>query len=431
MIAVVHPTGNANVRALVRSLESAGESFRLFTTIACSTAGALVRRLPSGLRNEFARRDYGIPADRIRTQPLREMVRLMAKRLKWESVIGHETGWACVDAVYRALDRRVARCIRADSNGCFSVVHAYEDGALESFRAARQRQIRCSYELPIAYWETSRNLLREEAERWPDWEPTLIGTRDSEAKFERKTEELELADLVVCPSRFVWNTLPLAIRRGKRCIVVPFGSPKCMQPTRVQKRPPAFRVLFVGSMTQRKGLADLFSAVQLLNRSDVELVVMGSLIQPLEFYQARCKKFTYERPRSHSEVLALMQSCDVLVLPSIVEGRALVQQEALSCGLPLIVTENAGGEDLIEEGRTGFLVPIRNPQKIAERIDWLAAHREYLPEMAGHARRKAASLTWSQYGETIQRALVRPEFENKSSAEPVARELIELAESKA
>ena len=41
-------------------------------------------------------------------------------------------------------------------------------------------------------------------------------------------------------------------------------------------------------------------------------------------------------------------------LPSIVEGRALVQQEALSCGLPIIVTSNAGGEDLIDEGLTGL-----------------------------------------------------------------------------
>ena len=50
-----------------------------------------------------------------------------------------------------------------------------------------------------------------------------------------------------------------------------------------------------------------------------------------------------------------MKEHDALVLPSIVEGRALVQQEALSCGLPIIVTPNTGGEDLIEEGTTGYL----------------------------------------------------------------------------
>ena len=48
--------------------------------------------------------------------------------------------------------------------------------------------------------------------------------------------------------------------------------------------------------------------------------------------------------------------------------RALVQQEALSCGTPLIVTPNAGAEDLIDEGLTGFIIPFRNPEKIAEKI---------------------------------------------------------------
>ena len=63
-----------------------------------------------------------------------------------------------------------------------------------------------------------------------------------------------------------------------------------------------------------------------------------------------------------------MQQHDVLVLPSIIEGRALVQQEALSCGLPIIVTRHAGAEDLIINGINGHIVPIRSPEKIAEAI---------------------------------------------------------------
>ena len=96
-----------------------------------------------------------------------------------------------------------------------------------------------------------------------------------------------------------------------------------------------------------------------------------------------------------------MQTCDVFVLPSIVEGRALVQQEALSCGLPLIVTANAGGEDLIDEGKTGFLVPSRSPQKIAEKIAWFADNRHKLDEMSTLARQKAAQITWNNYCKKI------------------------------
>src|SRR3989442_15995027 len=113
--------------------------------------------------------------------------------------------------------------------------------------------------------------------------------------------------------------------------------------------------------------------MKLVKPSDAELVVMGSLILPMQFYRNQCEHFIYEPPRPHPEVLRLMRTCDVLVLPSIVEGRALVQQEAMACGLPVIATKNAGGDDLIEEGRTGFLVPIRSPETIAEKINWLVA----------------------------------------------------------
>jgi glycosyltransferase involved in cell wall biosynthesis len=97
----------------------------------------------------------------------------------------------------------------------------------------------------------------------------------------------------------------------------------------------------------------------------------------------------------------------VLALPAIVDGRALVQQEALACGLPLLVTPNAGGDDLVEEGETGFLVPIRSPKVLAERIAGLADHRARLPGMSRLARRKAAETGWARY-EALIREVVAP-----------------------
>jgi glycosyltransferase involved in cell wall biosynthesis len=104
-----------------------------------------------------------------------------------------------------------------------------------------------------------------------------------------------------------------------------------------------------------------------------------------------------------------MATCDVLCLPSIVEGRALVQQEAMACGLPLLVTRNAGAEDLVEEGRTGFLVPIASPDAIAERINWFADHASMLHDMGQAARAKAMELTWIRYADRIQQHLSRPQ----------------------
>lgn len=80
-------------------------------------------------------------------------------------------------------------------------------------------------------------------------------------------------------------------------------------------------------------------------------------------------------------------------------------QEAMSQGLPLIITANTGGDDLIDEGSTGFLVPIRRADIIAEKIAWFADHRAEIPAMSQAAQTKASRLTWEAYGQNVARAI--------------------------
>jgi glycosyltransferase involved in cell wall biosynthesis len=405
MVLLVHPFGNANVRAVLEALHRSGMLARFVTALGWSLESypTLATRIRGKLR-----RNYALPADKIDIHPLRESIRLLAGLLRLKGLSRHETGWASIDQVWQSLDREAVRRLRLGNYGRdLRAVYAYEDCAEQSFLTSRDLGLKRVYDLPIAYWETTQRLLREEAERYPDWEPTLGATRDSLEKTSRKTRELELAEMVICPSKFALESLPPATRAQKRCLLVPFGSPHLDLANRVQQKTPSspLRVLFAGALTQRKGLADLFAAMKMIDTSAIELVVMGSLLQPLDWYRDRFANFTYEPPRPHRDVLQLMQSCDVFVLPSIVEGRALVQQEAMACGLPLIATRNAGGDDLIEEGVTGFLVPIRSPEAIAEKISWCAAHRSRIPGMGIAARQRAGELTWNAYGETIVSAI--------------------------
>ncbi len=406
MIVLSHPSGNANVRAVLSALEDSELLAKYVTALAWSDRAAWLQLLPPGIRAKLARRAYTIPGRKLQLQPAREIARLLAgDSAMAKQLTEHERGWASIDQVWQRVDQAAAKYLRAhaakeDIRG----IYAYEDCALESFRVARELGIRRIYDLPIAYYETAQELLREEADRYPDWEPTLGGTRDSAEKLARKAEELELAEMVVCPSGFVLDSLPDKARTARECIVVPFGSPTVALADQARGEGP-LRVLFAGAMTQRKGLADLFAAMELISRGDVELVVMGSLLRPLEWYRERCPRFTYAPPRPHAEVLRLMLSCDVFVLPSIVEGRALVQQEAMACGLPLIATKNAGGDDLIIEGETGFLIPIRSPVALAEKISWCAANREAISGMRIAAQRRAAELTWPDYGRKVLAAI--------------------------
>jgi glycosyltransferase involved in cell wall biosynthesis len=81
-------------------------------------------------------------------------------------------------------------------------------------------------------------------------------------------------------------------------------------------------------------------------------------------------------------------------------------QEAMSQGLPLIITANTGGHDLIIEGKTGFLVPIRSPQAIADKISWFESNRDKTYEMGLQAQLHAESYTWDNYAKTIIEGLV-------------------------
>lgn len=406
MILLAHPFGNEFVRALLRALDHAGLLAKFVTALGWSNASPLLHELPAKLRSQMARRGYDLPHSKIKIHSAREIVRLLAGSLGPRWLIEHERGWASIDRVWRGVDKCAAAFLReSHQRQKIRAVYAYEDCAAQLFETARALGLRRIYDLPIAYWETAQRLLQEEAERYPEWEPTLLATRDSAEKLARKTRELDLAEIVICPSKFVHDSLPENTRVAKPCVVALFGSPVLAESAELKRGQGPLRILFAGSLTQRKGLADVFAAMKLLGSRNVELVVMGSLLRPLGWYREKFPHFIYEPPRPHPDVLRLMRSCDVFVLPSIVEGRALVQQEAMACGLPIIVTINAGGDDLIAEGETGFLVPIRSPEAIAEKINWCATNRVSIAGMAIAAQRRASELTWSGYGETILAAI--------------------------
>jgi starch synthase len=108
------------------------------------------------------------------------------------------------------------------------------------------------------------------------------------------------------------------------------------------------------------------------------------------------------------QLAATYSQGSVLVLPSIEEGLARVQAQAMACGVPVIATPNTGAEDLFDDGREGFIVPIRDPRALGERLEWMLAHPDARREMGEAARRRVGSLSgWSAYGDAVERLYER------------------------
>ena len=405
-IIVNHPTSNNFSRSLIKALFERKYLDRFYTSIACFDGDFIERMGKLKLLSELHRRLFdSYLRPHVYSSPYYETGRIISLKLGLSNFVKHEKGIFSIDSVYRHLDLHVASDLEKCAINGTDAIYCYEDGAINSFLKAKEIGIKCIYDLPIAYWELRQKLMLEESVRLPIWGMTLGGGAiDSKEKLEKKTKEFELADIIVVPSKFVQDSLPKTISR-KKIIMSPFGSPAVELDNEDEKRKininRPLRVLFAGSMGQRKGLGDLFEAMKLIHSSNVQLIVMGSLQTQMKFYREQYSHFIYESGRPNKEVLALMRTCDVFCLPSIAEGRALVMQEAMSQGLPLIITANTGGEDLIIEGKTGFLVPIRSPEKIAEKIIWFNENRQELFEMSLYAKKHAMLYTWEKYANTI------------------------------
>lgn len=403
-----HPTGNEAATALLSGLIERGQLHSFY--VSQGSSNWLSKLLPGSAQSSVIGK-INCPPDKLNTYPAaKEFVRSIDQGLGFQVLSRQESSGDSLDCAYNKFDEQVAGTL-VDKYGSPvkkayrpTGVFCYEEAALLTFRAARQMGIKCFYQLTMPYWQTSQRLLMEEIQRLPEWEQTLGGNCDWQRKQSRLTEELALADVIVCPSKFVRSSLPPEVVQNKVVLVSEYGSPEIDESyaeAAGRRAASKLRVLFVGAMSQRNGLADLFAALHSLNRADVELVVLGNPDLPLEFYRRQYAAFIFEKARSPQEVLKLLKTCHVLALPAILEGRAPVLQEAMMCGLPLVITPNSGGGDLIEEGSTGFLIPIRSPEKIAEKIGWCADHRHELENMAGLSRKKATGAGWDSYRNKI------------------------------
>ena len=224
----------------------------------------------------------------------------------------------------------------------------------------------------------------------------MTGLLDSKEKLARKDEELRLADAIVVPGSFVKETLGMASGIKGKIQVINFGGPTPAVSESGKGHHGKLRLLYVGSLTQRKGLSYLFKAVDRLGES-VELTVVGA--KPLghcKLLESALSRHTWIPSLPHHKILEVMREHDVFVFPSLFEGFGLVLLEAMSQGVPVITTPHTGGPDIISDGVDGFIVPIRSSEAIVEKVE-LLTDRDRLVAMSEQAVKKAAFCSWERY----------------------------------
>jgi len=224
----------------------------------------------------------------------------------------------------------------------------------------------------------------------------------------REEAEYAQADAITVPSQFVLKSFLKRGVRQEKMRLLPYG----VNLTRFQPVvPPAdgrFDVLFVGAMSLRKGVQYLVQAYQKINHPAKSLTFVGTPSQMLiDALSAKGLWPADARVLGHipqHDLKNLMSRSHVLVLPSIEEGLAMVQAQAMACGCPVVASHNTGCEDLFTDGLEGYAVPIRSVDALVERLQTLADKPEIRQAMSTRALAKVSAIGgWREYGDNAHR----------------------------
>lgn len=402
-----HPTGNAFVRAAAKGFLNEGMLYN-FNTAVASFPGSLIDKV-GGIRpfSEIRRRRFDAKLRPVTNLwPWKEVGRLAAIRMGINSLVKHEKGLFCVDSVYRYQDRNVAKLIDRIGEQA-NAVYAYEDGAIESFSAAKRQGLECIYDLPIGYWRAARDLLGKERDLKPEWASTIKGFEDSEMKLARKDKEISMADRIIVASKFTADTLKYYPKPLPPVTVIPYAFPEVGKPKiyrKISKNQP-LKLLFVGGLSQRKGIAYLLDAVEALGNK-VQLTLVGQKpVSNCSALNAAVNLHRWIPTLSHEKVLNIMREHDILVFPSLFEGFGLVITEAMSQGTPVITTDRTAGPDLINNDENGWIIEAGSTAALISKIEQIYKNPIVIERVGNAAMETARKRTWETYGKELAEAV--------------------------
>ena len=172
----------------------------------------------------------------------------------------------------------------------------------------------------------------------------------------------------------------------------------------------SFEVLFAGQVALRKGIPYLLKAFARLRHAHKRLTIVGSIhdhMRPL-LRELPTENVTFTGSLPQTELIEKMSRSHVLVLPSIEEGLALVQAQAMACQCPVIATEATGAEDLFNDGVEGFIIPDRDVEALADRLQRVAEDPSLQARLSAAALLRVRSIGgWDAYGDAWEALLHR------------------------
>jgi starch synthase len=331
----------------------------------------------------------GLPHNKVQTFPWFHVPEILLKRKKVDSPwLYDQLGYANALTFDEWTLRRIPPCdafIAISGAGLKTGVRVQQQGG--KFICDRGST-------HIRYQE---KIVSEEYRRWGVDHP-VSDIRD----IVREEKIYELADAITVPSDFAARSFLESGLPASKIHVIPYGV-RLAKFSRTGEPPPGrFEVLFAGSVSLRKGIPYLLEAFANVHHTAKRLRVAGPIHPDMKTVLGRLPQHQVEFLGAvpQGQMAELMSTSHVMVLPSIEEGLALVQGQALACGCPVIASTNTGGENLFTNDKEGFIVPPRDAKAIEERMQQLADDPALQSRMSEAALNKVKTLGgWNDYGD--------------------------------
>lgn len=222
-------------------------------------------------------------------------------------------------------------------------------------------------------------------------------------------EEYEQADAVTVPTQFAKRTFVEKGVSADKVYVVPYGVDLSRFYPTVKKSQDQLKVLYVGAVSLRKGVGYLFEAFQKAKIAGATLHVIGSVSEEVKSIMNRWSMdgVTLYGALPQKELKDHMSSAHLLVLPSLEEGMAFVQAQAMACGCPVASTPHAGAEDLFDDGVEGWLIKARDVDGLSTLLENCSQDLEGCEAMGQRALKKVQSMGgWDTYAQRMRSVFV-------------------------
>ena len=343
--------------------------------------------------------------NKVYLQPCWEVLRTLAARARLNS--------RTVDQIFirseYGLDQACATALASPLADAFL---GLEHGSLAALESARRLGKRGVVVFASPHHAYRRKWVDSEYERHPEW-------RDPDARRllalglardARRDREMAAADQIITCSPLVSQTLVDAGVPEAKLTSVLLGAPDAIGDDELPASlPQPFVVLYAGPVSVRKGAHYLLEAWKRVGaRSGGELHFYGAMLLPPAYATDAGANVVFHGSTTREELFDAYRRAAVLVFPTLCDGFGAVVTEAMSRGLPVITTPNAGASSFVQEGVNGFITPPGDAAALARTIAWCLDHPRELAPMRREALRAARAWNWDRFRRTFREAVLSP-----------------------